>query len=76
MATGKVKWFNSTKRYGFIVPDEDDSGDIFVHMTELEKSGISNLSEEQKISYEIEDNNDKISAVRLELIDMDDESAD
>ena len=62
----KVKWFSSTKGYGFITPDEGEK-DVFVHYTALEKSGVSSLSEGQKLSYEIEENNGKFSAVNLKL---------
>jgi CspA family cold shock protein len=67
MATGKVKWFNSTKGYGFITPD-DGSKDIFVHLSALGKSGISNLRDGQAVSYEIEENRGKQSAVNLKII--------
>jgi CspA family cold shock protein len=67
MATGKVKWFNSTKGYGFITPD-DNSKDIFVHLSALGKSGISNLRDGQSVSYEIEENRGKQSAVNLKII--------
>ena len=66
MKTGKVKWFSSTKGYGFITPDEGEK-DVFVHYTALEKYGVSSLSEGQKLSYEIEENNGKFSAVNLKL---------
>ncbi len=66
MKTGKVKWFSSTKGYGFITPDEGEK-DVFVHYTALEKSGVSSLSEGQKLSYEIEENKGKFSAVNLKL---------
>ena len=51
MTTGKVKWFNSTKGYGFIQPD-DGSSDIFVHISAVEQAGFSNLADGQAISYE------------------------
>ena len=66
MKTGKVKWFSSTKGYGFITPDEGEK-DVSVHYSALEKSGVSSLSEGQKLSYEIEENNGKFSAVNLKL---------
>ena len=53
MATGTVKWFNSTKGYGFIQPD-DGGKDVFVHISAVESAGLRGLDENQKISYEIE----------------------
>ena len=53
MATGTVKWFNAQKGYGFIQPD-DGSKDVFVHISAVERSGIGNLHEGQKLSYELE----------------------
>ncbi len=64
MAKGKVKWFNYNKGYGFIAPD-DGSKDVFVHVSEVEKAGIDNLSEGQEITYEIKSENGKNSAVDL-----------
>ena len=52
MNRGTVKWFNSIKGFGFIQP-EDGSKDVFVHISAVERAGISNLSEGQKLSYEI-----------------------
>ncbi len=53
MATGTVKWFNGQKGYGFIEP-EDGSKDVFVHISAVERAGLGNLREGQKISYELE----------------------
>jgi CspA family cold shock protein len=65
MATGTVKWFNTQKGYGFIQPD-DGSRDVFVHISAVEQSGIGNLNEGQKLSYELERGNQgKTSAVNL-----------
>jgi CspA family cold shock protein len=52
MATGTVKWFNSQKGYGFIQPD-DGGKDVFVHISAVERAGLSHLNEGQKISFEI-----------------------
>ena len=51
MATGTVKWFNSTKGFGFIQP-EDSSADVFVHISAVERAGIGNLQEGQKLSFD------------------------
>ncbi len=53
MATGTVKWFNATKGYGFIEP-EDGSADVFVHISAVERAGLGTLSEGQRISYELQ----------------------
>ncbi|HEV2081235.1 MAG TPA: cold-shock protein [Brevundimonas sp.] len=53
MATGKVKWYNSTKGYGFIEPT-DGGKDVFVHATAVEAAGLGSLNEGQTVSYEIE----------------------
>jgi cold shock protein len=52
MAKGTVKWFNNQKGYGFIQP-EDGSKDVFVHISAVERAGLSGLNEGQKVSYEI-----------------------
>jgi CspA family cold shock protein len=52
MNTGTVKWFNSTKGFGFIQPD-DGATDVFVHVSAVERAGMASLAEGQKISYEI-----------------------
>ena len=67
MLTGKVKWFNPQKGYGFISPD-DGKKDIFVHISALEKSGINALNENDKVSYDEARNNGKISAANIKIL--------
>ena len=65
MSIGTVKWFNGQKGYGFIQP-EDGSKDVFVHISAVERSGMGNLVEGQKVSFELERGNQgKTSAVNL-----------
>ncbi|MBT8414918.1 MAG: cold-shock protein [Boseongicola sp.] len=52
MATGTVKWFNTTKGYGFIAPDEGGK-DVFVHISAVERSGLTGLADDQKVSYDL-----------------------
>ncbi len=69
MATGTVKWFNATKGYGFIEP-EDGSKDAFVHISAVERAGLSSLSEGQKVSYELQPGQQgKSSAENLSVIE-------
>ena len=66
MSTGTVKWFNATKGFGFIQPD-DGSKDVFVHISAVEQSGIGNLQEGQKLSFDLEQGQQgKTSAVNLQ----------
>lgn len=66
MATGTVKWFNGTKGFGFIQPD-DGSKDVFVHISAVERAGMSALNEGQKLQYNIEQGREgKTSAVDLQ----------
>ncbi|HLB97715.1 MAG TPA: cold-shock protein [Acetobacteraceae bacterium] len=68
MSTGTVKWFNAKKGYGFIQPD-DGSKDVFVHISAVERSGIGNLNEGQKISYEVQKGQQgKLSAENLQAV--------
>ena len=67
MNKGKVKWFNSTKGYGFIEQDGGGS-DVFVHISEVESAGLRTLSENQSVSYEIENNKGKESAIQLKAL--------
>jgi len=64
MATGTVKWFNPSKGYGFIEPDQGGN-DVFVHISAVEKSGLSTLDEGQKIDYEVQEEKGKQSACNL-----------
>ena len=67
MSNGTVKWFNTTKGYGFIQPEEGTQ-DVFVHISALQASGISDLADGQKVTYELETGkNGKTSAVNLQL---------
>lgn len=66
MATGTVKWFNATKGFGFIQPDQGGS-DVFVHISALDKAGLSSLNEGQKVSYELASQKGKTSAVNIKL---------
>ncbi|MFY2824153.1 MULTISPECIES: cold-shock protein [Ruegeria] len=67
MANGTVKWFNSTKGFGFIEP-EDGKRDVFVHISALERSGISELKDGQKVTFDVEAGRDgRDSAANLAL---------
>ena len=64
MPKGKVKWFNSTKGYGFIEPEEGDK-DVFFHITAVRSAGMQNLDEGQEVEYDLVENNGKTSAENL-----------
>ena len=66
MITGRVKWFNKTKGYGFICP-EDGSEDVFIHVTVLEKTGMRYLEEEQNVMFETEIKNGRLRAINIEV---------
>ena len=57
MPTGTVKWFNTTKGFGFIAPD-DGGKDVFVHISAVEQAGLTGLADNQKVSYELQDGRD------------------
>ena len=64
MPSGKVKWFNAKKGYGFIT-DEETQKDIFLHVTELENSKLRVLKEEQKLIYDIKEEKNKLQAINI-----------
>jgi CspA family cold shock protein len=65
MATGTVKWFNAQKGFGFIQPD-DGSRDVFVHISAVERAGMSNLAEGQKLQFEVVNERGKTAAANLQ----------
>jgi len=66
MASGNVKWFNPTKGYGFIQPS-DGGKDVFVHISAVERAGLSTLNEGQRVEYELVTNRGKTSAENLKV---------
>jgi CspA family cold shock protein len=64
MSTGTVKWFNSTKGYGFIQP-EDGGADVFVHISAVEKAGLRGLNDGQRVEFELQNERGKTAAVNL-----------
>jgi CspA family cold shock protein len=69
MPTGTVKWFNPVKGFGFIVPD-DGSNDAFVHISAVERAGLTTLNEGQKVEYELQPGrNGRMAAGNLQVID-------
>tara|TARA_Y100000052_G_scaffold9811_1_gene9634 strand:+ start:448 stop:657 length:210 start_codon:yes stop_codon:yes gene_type:complete len=67
MAQGKLKWFDPKKGYGFITPD-DDSKDVFLHISALEKANITQLEEKQIIKYELAEHRGKMSASNIQIV--------
>ena len=67
MPSGKIKWFNSKKGYGFITEDETNK-DIFLHVSALESSKLRILKEDQKLKFDIKEEKDKLQAVNLKKV--------
>ena len=63
MATGTVKWFNTTKGYGFIAP-EDGGKDVFVHISDVERAGLTGLADNQKVTFDVEAGRDGRSSAK------------
>ena len=67
MATGTVKWFNTTKGFGFIAPDTGGK-DVFVHISAVERAGLTSLADNQKVSYDLESGRDgRENAANIQL---------
>lgn len=67
MTTGTVKWFNETKGYGFIQPDEGGK-DVFVHITEVQKAGLKGLDDNQRVQFHMAESRGKMAASDLKLL--------
>ena len=67
MPTGRVKWFNSKKGYGFITVDGTEK-DIFLHVSALEESKLKTLKEEQQLEFDIKEENNKLQAINLKKV--------
>ena len=67
MANGTVKWFNATKGFGFIQPEEGGP-DVFVHISAVEKAGLRGLNEGQRVAYELQNERGKTAAVNLKTL--------
>jgi CspA family cold shock protein len=65
---GTVKWFNPTKGFGFIVPD-NGGNDVFVHISAVEQAGLKGLDEGQKVQFELQDNRGRESAADLQIVE-------
>ncbi|CAA3708111.1 Cold shock protein CspB [Candidatus Portiera aleyrodidarum] len=68
MATGTVKWFNDTKGYGFISPD-DGGGDLFAHFSEIQADGFKSLQDGQKVSFEVTQGKKGLQAASIKILD-------
>ena len=67
MAEGTVKWFNTTKGYGFIQPSEGGN-DVFVHISAVQRAGLQSLADGQKVVYELQNERGKTAAVDLKVL--------
>ena len=67
MPNGTVKWFNATKGFGFILPD-DGGKDVFVHITAVQQAGLQGLKENQKLSFEVASERGKPAAINLKVL--------
>tara|TARA_B100000927_G_C16138753_1_gene338453 strand:+ start:226 stop:432 length:207 start_codon:yes stop_codon:yes gene_type:complete len=67
MVNGTVKWFNTNKGYGFIEPD-DGGKDVFIHISAVEKSGLKTLLENQKITFEVNQDKGRSSAANIKIV--------
>ena len=68
MATGSVKWFNATKGYGFIKPNDGGDKDVFVHITAVQAAGLKGLNDGQTVSYDVVMERGKAAASNLKLL--------
>lgn len=67
MTTGTVKWFNTTKGYGFIAPD-NGGNDVFVHISAVQEAGLGQLDDGQKVEFEVTENRGREAAANLKLV--------
>lgn len=69
MTVGIVKWFNPVKGYGFIEPEGDADKDIFVHITEVKKAGLTKLSEGQRLEFQLSDFSGRVIAANIHVVE-------
>ncbi|MDA8852358.1 cold-shock protein [Hyphomicrobiales bacterium] len=75
MPTGTVKWFNANKGFGFIEPD-DGENDVFVHVTAVQESGLGNLDEGDRVTFDLTENRGKMAAANLTTADAKEEASE